>query len=122
MTGRDQYTDRLDEIDLILSKIDLSKLYYDTNKKNLCEALSTSFEKNWGSFMYKKKLHMLYDINPLKILEVNDDFNLNTDIMSYNLRGFNKLINKICEILVSGVVEKKISYAPLIIILYRYTS
>ena len=59
---------------MFISKIDLSKLYYDTNKKNLCESLSTSFEKNWGSFMHKKKLHMLYSINPLKIYEVDKKF------------------------------------------------
>ena len=59
---------------MYISKIDLDKLHYDTNKTNLCEALSTSFEKNWGSFMYKKKLHMLYSINPLKIYEVDKKF------------------------------------------------
>ena len=59
---------------MFISKIDLDKLHYDTNKTNLCEALSTSFEKNWGSFMYKKKLHMLYSINPLKIYEVDKKF------------------------------------------------
>ena len=59
---------------MYISKIDLDKLHYDTNKTNLCEALSTSFEKNWGSFMHKKKLHMLYSINPLKIYEVDKKF------------------------------------------------
>jgi len=59
---------------MFVSKVNLDKLEYDINKDNLCEELSTKFEKNWGSFIYNKKLHMLYDINPLKILEVNDDF------------------------------------------------
>jgi hypothetical protein len=59
---------------MYISKIDLDKLHYDTNKTNLCEALSTSFEKNWGSFMHKNKLHMLYSINPLKIYEVDKKF------------------------------------------------
>ena len=59
---------------MFVSKVNLEKLEYDVNKDNLCEELSTKFEKNWGSFIHNKKLHMLYDINPLKILEVNDDF------------------------------------------------
>ena len=59
---------------MFVSKVNLDKLEYDVNKDNLCEELSTKFEKNWGSFIHNKKLHMLYDINPLKILEVNDDF------------------------------------------------
>ena len=59
---------------MFVSKVNLDKLEYDINKGNLCEELSTKFEKNWGSFIHNKKLHMLYDINPLKILEVNDDF------------------------------------------------
>ena len=59
---------------MFVSKVNLDKLEYDINKDNLCEELSTKFEKNWGSFIHNKKLHMLYDINPLKILEVNDDF------------------------------------------------
>jgi len=59
---------------MFVSKVNLDKLEYDINKDNLCEELSTKFEKNWGPFIHNKKLHMLYDINPLKILEVNDDF------------------------------------------------
>ena len=59
---------------MFVSKVNLDKLEYDINKDNLCEELSTKFEKNWGTFIHNKKLHMLYDINPLKILEVNDDF------------------------------------------------
>tara|TARA_B110000261_G_C13043627_1_gene341326 strand:+ start:98 stop:1390 length:1293 start_codon:yes stop_codon:yes gene_type:complete len=59
---------------MFVSKVNLEKLEYDVNKDNLCEELSTKFEKNWGTFIHNKKLHMLYDINPLKILEVNDDF------------------------------------------------
>ena len=72
---------------MFVSKVNLDTLEYknrwdkgkgkDTDKHyktNLCEKLSTSFEKNWGSFHYKNKLHMLYDINPLKIMEVNSEF------------------------------------------------
>ena len=59
---------------MFVSKIDVENLTYDTNKKDLCKSLSTNFEKNWGSFMYKNKLHMLYDIIKLKILEVDDNF------------------------------------------------
>ena len=59
---------------MFVSKVNLDKLEYDINKDNLCEELSTKFEKNWGTFIHNKKLHMLYDINPLKILEVNEDF------------------------------------------------
>ena len=73
---------------MFVSKINLETLEYknrwgksdddkdkDKHQKTpLCEKLSTSFEKNWGSFTYKNKLHMLYDINPLKIYEVDKDF------------------------------------------------
>ena len=58
---------------MFVSKIDLQKLEY-SEKIELCEELSTSFEKNWGPFHYDNKLHMLYDINPLKIYELEDDF------------------------------------------------
>ena len=59
---------------MFVSKINLDTLTYDNPKTNLCEVLSGTFEKNWGSFIHNKKLHMLYDINPLKIFEVSDDF------------------------------------------------
>jgi hypothetical protein len=59
---------------MFVSKIDVNNLTYDTNKTELCKSLSSNFEKNWGSFVYKNKLHMLYDINPLKIFEVDDKF------------------------------------------------
>lgn len=70
---------------MFVSKIDMDTLEYNNRWKNsvgttehqktlLCEKLSTSFEKNWGSFHYKNKLHMLYDINPLIIYEVKKDF------------------------------------------------
>ena len=68
----DKYEDKIRN--MFVSKIDLNTLTYDMNKNNLCESLSGKFEKNWGSFVYNKKLHMLYDINPLKIFEVNEDF------------------------------------------------
>ena len=47
---------------MFVSKIDLNSLHYGL-KIEICKSLSTSFEKNWGPFIYKKKLHMLYDIN-----------------------------------------------------------
>ena len=59
---------------MFVSKIDVNNLTYDRNKSSLCKLLSTDFEKNWGPFIYKNKLHMLYDINPLKIYEVDDNF------------------------------------------------
>ena len=59
---------------MYISKIDIDELYYKTPKFTLCETLSTNFEKNWGPFVYKNKLHMLYDINPLKIYSVDSDF------------------------------------------------
>ena len=70
---------------MFVSKINLDKLEYKNRwqesneiqghqKTILCEKLSTHFEKNWGSFNYKNKLHMLYDINPLKIYSVDSDF------------------------------------------------
>lgn len=59
---------------MYLAALDINKLEYKSSKKLLCESLSTKFEKNWGSFIYKKKLHMLYDINPLRIMEVDNNF------------------------------------------------
>ena len=71
----------IDEIDkdprrrlMYVAKIDSNKLTYKTPKFTLCETLSSNFEKNWGPFTYKNKLHMIYDINPLKIMEVNKDY------------------------------------------------
>ena len=58
---------------MFISKINLETLSYN-NKINICKSLSTDFEKNWGPFIYKKKLHMLYDINPLTIFELDDNF------------------------------------------------
>lgn len=70
---------------MFVSKINLDTLEYknrwdksmgatEHRKTPLCEKISTRFEKNWGSFHYKDKLYMLYDINPLKIMEVDKDF------------------------------------------------
>ena len=59
---------------MYLSPINLNTLNYKRSKSLVCESLSTNFEKNWGPFIYKDKLHMLYDINPLKIMEVNPNF------------------------------------------------
>jgi len=55
---------------MYLSTIDLETLNYETPKTKICEILSTNFEKNWGPFTYKNKMYMLYDINPLRIMEV----------------------------------------------------
>ena len=59
---------------MYISKIDSNKIAYKTPKFTLCETLSSNFEKNWGPFTYKNKLHMIYDINPLKIMEVDNEF------------------------------------------------
>ena len=56
-------------------KFQLDTLNYKIPKTLVCESQSTNFEKNWGPFTYKNKLHMLYDINPLKILEVDGQYN-----------------------------------------------
>ena len=58
---------------MFISKVDLENLTYG-NKIEICKDLSTDFEKNWGPFIHKSKLHMIYDINPLKIFEFSDDF------------------------------------------------
>ena len=55
---------------MYLSTIDVETLDYDTPKTKICEFLSTDFEKNWGPFTYKNKMYMLYDINPLRVMEV----------------------------------------------------
>lgn len=54
------------------AKIDLDNLDY-SEKKTLCKLHNTSFEKNWGPFIYKKQLYMLYDINPLKVLKIHNN-------------------------------------------------
>jgi hypothetical protein len=59
---------------MFISKIDLINLSYG-EKIEICKSLSSDFEKNWGPFIYKNKLHMLYDINPLRIFELDNDFN-----------------------------------------------
>lgn len=70
---------------MFVSKINMDTLEYknrwqksegiqEHQKTPICEKISTSFEKNWGSFNYKNKLYMLYDVNPLKIMEVDKDF------------------------------------------------
>ena len=70
---------------MFVSKINIDTLEYrnrwqksegiqEHQKTPICEKISTSFEKNWGSFNYKNKLYMLYDVNPLKIMEVDKDF------------------------------------------------
>ena len=58
---------------MFISKIDLENLTY-SDKIEICKNLSSDFEKNWGPFMHKDKLHMIYDINPLKIFEFSDNF------------------------------------------------
>jgi hypothetical protein len=58
---------------MFISKIELENLTYG-DKIEICKDLSSDFEKNWGPFIYKNKLHMIYDINPLKIFEFDDDF------------------------------------------------
>ena len=60
---------------MYLGVIDVDTLNYKIPKTLVCESQSTNFEKNWGPFTYKNKLHMLYDINPLKILEVDGQYN-----------------------------------------------
>ena len=59
---------------MYLAEIDVTTLNYKTPKTLVCASLSTNFEKNWGPFTYKNKLHMLYDINPLKIMEVDSHY------------------------------------------------
>ena len=54
------------------AKIDLQSLTY-SDKETLCKLHNTAFEKNWGPFIYKKQLYMLYDINPLKVLKVHNN-------------------------------------------------
>ena len=61
---------------MFVSKVDPKKLEYK-EKIELCESLSSKFEKNWGPFIYDDKLHLVYDINPLKVFELEDDFECN---------------------------------------------
>ena len=67
-----------------IATIDLESLNYKTPKTLLCESLSTSFEKNWGPFTYQNKLHMLYDINPLTIMEVDPQYKCKTIVKKYD--------------------------------------
>jgi len=72
---------------MFVSKVDPKKLEYK-EKIELCESLSSKFEKNWGPFIYDDKLHLVYDINPLKVFELEDDFeckekfSVNSEIMT----------------------------------------
>jgi len=76
---------------MFISKINIDKLeYYD--KIELCESLSTRFEKNWGPFIYNDKLHMVYDINPLKVFELEDNFECK-QIFSINSEILQKITN-----------------------------
>ena len=93
---------------MFISKIDLDSLSYG-KKTEICKSLSTDFEKNWGPFIHKNKLHMIYDINPLKIFEFDDKFkcklkcNLNDEILKkftesyplldFHIRNSTNLIN-----------------------------
>ena len=62
---------------MYLSTIDVETLNYDAlQKTKICEFLSTNFEKNWGPFTYKNKMYMLYDINPLRTMEVVGQINV----------------------------------------------
>ncbi len=61
------------------AKIDIKNLTY-SEKIPLCKLHNTSFEKNWGPFIYNKQLYMLYDINPLKVLKVHDNKNCSVTI------------------------------------------
>ena len=74
---------------MFIGKVDLKTLEY-SEPIELCESLSTRFEKNWGPFIYEDKLHMIYDINPLKIFELEDDFKceLKFDIANEILNQF----------------------------------
>ena len=62
-----------DKRHMFVGKVNLNKLEY-SKPIELCESLSTRFEKNWGPFIYQKKLHMIYDINPVTIFELEDNF------------------------------------------------
>ena len=76
---------------MFVSKIDLKNLTYK-DKIEICKNLSSDFEKNWGPFIHKNKLHMIYDINPLKIFEFDDNFKckLKCNINDKILKKFNE--------------------------------
>ena len=76
---------------MFISKIDINNLTYG-KKIEICKSLSTDFEKNWGPFIYKGKLHMIYDINPLKIFEFDDNFKCK---LTCNIND--KILNKFNE-------------------------
>ena len=74
---------------MFVGKVDLKTLEY-SEPIELCESLSTRFEKNWGPFIHEDKLHMVYDINRLKVFELEDDFKceLKFDIKNEILKQF----------------------------------
>ena len=110
---------------MFISKINIEKLeYYE--KTELCESLSTRFEKNWGPFIHNDKLHMVYDINPLKVFELEDNFtckqkfSINSEILQkitntyselkFHIRNSTNLINLTPNIFLGlghGVLEYK---------------
>jgi len=82
---------------MYLAMIDIEMLDYKTPKTTVCESLSTNFEKNWGPFTYQNKLHMLYDINPLKIMEVDPQYKCKM-IVNKNDKIINKIENSFGEL------------------------
>ena len=82
---------------MYLAMIDTDTLDYKTPKMLVCETLSSKFEKNWGPFTYKNKLHMLYDINPLKIMEVDPQYNCKM-IVNKNDKIISKIENSFGEL------------------------
>lgn len=82
---------------MYLGTIDVNTLDYKTPKQVVCKELSTNFEKNWGSFTYKNKLHMVYDINPLKIMSVDSRYNCKM-VVNKNDRIINKIENSFGEL------------------------
>ena len=75
---------------MFIAKVDPNNLTYE-NKRSLCERLSTSFEKNWGTFTYKNDTYLLYNINPLTIYKID---NINRGSCVNILQSENKLLKK----------------------------
>ena len=80
-----------DKRHMFVAKVNLDTLNYGKTTE-LCESLSTKFEKNWGPFIYEDKLHFIYDINPLKIFELEDNFDCE---LKFNMD--NSLLKKVTD-------------------------
>ena len=55
---------------------------YDMNKNEeieLCSLISSNFEKNWGLFIHNNMKHIVYSIDPLKVYNIDGNYQCNLE-------------------------------------------